>query len=241
MDPLLDRFKVREGGPVLRSNGTALVEIERRLMAGAPPERIGSDLNLEALDVVAALAALGLGRDGDDGPPLVQQAPPRPDLRAALEEPALARLVPEATRPTRLALAAGLLQIHDFWDPSHQAAQEADDLGERSYSAFWHGIGHRREPDPGNAAYWFRRVGSHPIFAPLARHAAALLGAQSDPTPEAERLIRGGAWDPFAFIDLCRSARPGSPAEGLARRLQRLEMNILIGATAEATLTRGSG
>ena len=61
----------------------------------------------------------------------------------------------------RLALAAGLLQIHDFWDASHEAAQEADDLGERDFSAYWHGIAHRREPDAGNASYWFRRVGRH--------------------------------------------------------------------------------
>lgn len=231
METLLNRIEGRDA--------SCLAEVERRLDAGESPATIGEALSLEPLDVIAALAALGLGPEGSSGPPLVQQAAPRPAWRNALSEPALAELLPGSSRAVRLALAAGLLQIHDFWDPSHNAAQEADDLGEREFSAYWHGIGHRREPDPGNAAYWFRRVGRHPLFGPLGASARELIAVQGDPAPGVDRVARGGVWDPSVFIDVCRAARPGSPAELLARRLQRLEMAMLIGPTAEAALGRG--
>jgi hypothetical protein len=137
---------------------------------------------------------------------------------------------PSATSPSRLALAAGLLQVCDFWDASHEAAQKADDLGERDYSPYWHGIAHRREPDPGNAAYWFRRVGRHPVFTPLAAAARPLLDEHGD-SGLAGRLIASGAWNPSAMIQLCTEARPGTPVETLARQLQRLEMWLLLEAT----------
>ena len=142
----------------------------------------------------------------DDGPPLVQSAPRRPLLAGAVSEPALAALLPRAPRPSRLALAAGLGQVLDFWEASHHAAQEADDLGEREFSAYWHGIAHRREPDPGNAAYWFRKAGHHPTFTDLSHAAIRIL----ERIPDAE--FRTGKWDPFAFIAFCDRARtqPGS-------------------------------
>ena len=162
--------------------------------------------------------------------------PPRPWLKTALEEPAVAKLLPGASRPARLALAAGLLQIHDFWDSSHKAAQAADDLGERGFSAYWHGIAHRREPDAGNAAYWFRRVGRHAIFGPLAQAARPILEGHGDDRWTA-RLAGRDAWDSQAMIDLCTGARPGSDQETLARRLQRLEMQLLLDATVDASIT----
>ncbi len=129
-----------------------------------------------------------------------------------------------------------MFQVHDFWDASHEAAQEADDLGERSSSAYWHGIAHRREPDSGNASYWFRRVGGrHPLFGPLAAAVRHRLEEHGDPSLTA-RLIPGGAWDPFAFIALCADGRPGPQVAGLALDLQRLEMRALLGATAAAVL-----
>ena len=186
-----------------------------RLRAGETLAEAGRALNLEPGGLILALGEAGLGLNGLGTPSLVQEAPRRPWLEPALSEEALAGLLPGAGRPERLALAAGLLQIHDFWDASHEAAQAADDLGERSSSAYWHGIAHRREPDPGNAGYWFRRVGRHPMFAPLGEAARPLLDEFGDPALT-DRLIPRGSWDPIAFIDLCRSARPGSPAASLA-------------------------
>ncbi|HKM56336.1 MAG TPA: hypothetical protein VJY33_23225 [Isosphaeraceae bacterium] len=203
--------------------------IVRRLESGEAVEALG----LSALEVITALGRIGLeGHDGL-GPALVQQTPTRPRLAAALSEPALARLLTSSTRPARLALAAGLLQIHDFWDQSHQAAQEADDLGEPSFSAYWHGIAHRREPDAGNAAYWFRRVGRHPLFEALAREATQTLQAH-DVENLGAKILAHGSWNAMAMIDLCTGVQSGSQGEIVARLLQRLEMQLLLLATISA-------
>jgi hypothetical protein len=225
---LADRVVARagDGAAVLRATGEPVADLIGRLEAGEPPARVASSPGLGPADLVAALAHDGLAPDVEGGgPPLVQSSPRRPRLASALSEPSLAELYPRASRPARLALAAGLLQVYDFWDASHHAAQEADDLGEASVSAYWHGIGHRREPDPANAAYWFRRVGRHRLFGPLADAARPVV----DDPALAARLLPRGAWDPFAFIDVCSSARAGQVP--IARELQRLEMLLLLDAS----------
>jgi hypothetical protein len=205
-----------------------------RLQAGEKPAEACRALGLGPGECVAALARAALGSDDPgDWPPLVQEAPHWPALAGSLGEEAIAGLYPQATRPARLALAAGLLQIHDFWDASHHAAQQADDLGERGFSAYWHGIAHRREPDAGNAAYWFHRVGRHPLFGRLATDARPLLEAHGDGALS-RSLLAGGTWNPQAMIDLCTAARAGSDRALLALKLQRLEMQLLLDATAGA-------
>ena len=138
----------------------------------------------------------GPGRFREPGPALVQQRPGASPCSASLSEQALAKLFPGASRPIVLALSAGLLQIHDFWDASHVAAQEADDLGEARFSAYWHGIAHRREPDAGNAAYWFRRVGRHAHLAGPGR------GGQADPR---------GSWRLRVGLPGCSDRAAGIP------------------------------
>jgi hypothetical protein len=230
MTSLWDHLALGEGEPRVRVGaGMTVNEALRRLEGG---ERFDS-LGLSGDERLAVLGFAALNGPGSLGPPLVQAHPGHPLLEPRLNEAAVGQLYPGSSRPARLALAAGLLQIHDFWEASHEAAQVADDLGERSFSAYWHGIAHRREPDAGNAAYWFRKVGRHPLFPTLSEAARPLLQVHGDDRLT-DRLLGQGVWNPSAMIDLCTEARPGTPNEALARRLQRLEMQLLLDATAAA-------
>ena len=230
MNPLQGRIVVVDGRPIVKTTGTSVDDVVRRLEGGEPTVMVAAG---EPLDLIAALAFAALGDDASEGCALVQQSPYRPRLDEALSEPELSRLFPHASQVALLALSAGLLQIHDFWEASHEAAQEADDLGERRFSAYWHAIAHRREPDPGNASYWFRRVGKHPLFPALADAAAPLLNEYGDARLTA-RLTASGGWDPAVMIELCTKSKPGTKQAALARRLQRLEMSLLLAATAKA-------
>jgi hypothetical protein len=119
---------------------------------------------------------------------------------------------------------SALWLLHDFLDESHTISQDIDTI-EGSY---WHGIMHRREPDYGNAKYWFRRVPSHPIFGPLAETGREL-AAQDKPDSAAAFLTTQSAWDPFRFVDLCEAiARGKSSAESLARQIARAEWDLLF-------------
>jgi hypothetical protein len=231
MGILRDRLAIDQTGIRLSSGGLLLAEIIGRLEAGE--SLAGKGGVLAPVDLIAVLSACALGDEQSLGPALAQEKPRQPRLAKALAEPALAAMYPSVPHAKRLALAAGLLQVHDFWDASHEAAQQADDRGERATSAYWHGIAHRREPDASNAAYWFRRVGKHPVFIPLAEAARPLFAAEGLPAL-AEKLIASGGWNPSAMTDLCTSARAGTPQERLARRIQRVEMWLLLEASFEA-------
>ncbi|MFO0956411.1 MAG: hypothetical protein U0800_02960 [Isosphaeraceae bacterium] len=226
---MLDRVRTGPEGPQI--GGVPPAEILDSLEGGEAPDRLAARLGVKPIDILAAIAVAGLGVGEDaQGPPLATSNPPRPRLAGAVSDRALAALLPDAPVLARLNIRAGLCQALDFWESSHQAAQEADDRGEKEFSAYWHGIAHRREPDPGNASYWFRRVGRHPLFASLARASTPLLAGPTG-SSMADRLIRGGSWDPFAFIEACTRSRPGTAEAALARKLQRLEMGKLLEAT----------
>jgi len=222
----MNRVEMIAGEPVLKT-GVRLAEVLARLEAGGALDRVRDALSLDTADVISALVFAALGAEDDLGPPLVQAAPHYSWAAEAASENSLAKLFPNAPRPALLALSAGLLQIHDVWDASHEAASQADDLGEHKVSAYWHGIAHRREPDAGNSAYWFRQVGPHAIFRPLWEAAQPLLAAHGDRSLT-DRLGAGGTWNPQAMIDLCTTAPHATPTEQLARRLQRLEMLTLL-------------
>jgi hypothetical protein len=218
-------------GRIEGRGGEVSAEVVARMEAGEAPVAVARSMGLGPVDLIAAIARQGLGGEGSEGPGLVHASPTQRRVANALSESSLADLLPGSTRPARLALSAGLLQIFDHWDASHTAAQEADDLGERVGSTYWHMIAHRREPDSGNAHYWARRVGRHAILEGLARAARPLMEAHGDPALTA-RLIVDGTFSPSAMIDVADRARPG-PVSTLARRLQRLEMIHLLEATVD--------
>ena len=231
MGVLRDRLVFEPDAIKLSTGELSVSQVIDRVSSGeAPSNKPGA---IAAIDWIATAAAAALGDLQSLGPALVQEKPRRAKLAKALSEPALATMFPSASHPKRLALAAGLLQVHDFWEASHDAAQQADDRGERNTSAYWHGIAHRREPDASNAAYWFRRVGRHPVFVPLAEAARPLFAETGLAALEPD-LISGGGWNANAMTSLCTTARAGTQEEQLARRLQRLEMWLVLEASFAA-------
>ena len=126
------------------------------------------------------------------------------------------------------AMKAGLLQIHDFLDASHEQSQSIEHQGCDRDGNYWHAIMHRREPDYGNSKYWFRNVGDHPIFPQLAEMAQKV-GSHYSAT-DIVASFAGGEWDPFAFVDFCQHcARTGdAKATQVAEEVQWLEMQLLL-------------
>jgi hypothetical protein len=136
--------------------------------------------------------------------------------RAELRKWKARELFPEARSPE--GAMAGLYVHFSCFGDAHGIAR---DLNTKEGS-FWHGILHRQEPDAGNAAYWFRQVGKHPVFPALARE-ARLAGYKA-----------GAEWDPFVYIDYCERARlrSGSEEERLANRVRQIEWQLLFGYCA---------
>jgi hypothetical protein len=119
---------------------------------------------------------------------------------------------------------SALWLAHDFLDESHALSQEIETVD----GSYWHAIMHRREPDYGNAKYWFRRVSDHPIFVPLAA-AARELTTEVNLDTAAEFLAKQPSWNANAFVDLCSAIAAGSSQdELLARQVARAEWQLLF-------------
>ena len=169
-------------------------------------------------------AILALDGNGDRPMPLARKTVAK--AVEALSAWNARTLFPNASSPD--AAMSGLYLYFCAYDESHKISQEI----ETAEGSFWHGILHRQEPDPGNAAYWFRRVGQHPIF-PQLRDAAAESG-----------LGAKDRWDPFAFIDFCeickKSARFYRGKTAMAIQLSRVAAPFRLLREAGAVSVRAA-
>lgn len=119
----------------------------------------------------------------------------------------------------RRDLVRGIVLLwHDRMEPAHEIAQGI----ENADGSFLHGILHRREPDYGNASYWFRRVGTHACFPKIAERTAVFLAQKHRPDLQA-KLIAHGEWDPFAFIGLCEKVASRTSDAGQISLLQAVQ------------------
>jgi hypothetical protein len=158
--------------------------------------------------------------------PLLGPGSPRREVKeqlAALDDAAIFPGKTVVDREMAACCRSGLWLLFDFLDQSHTISQDVH----TSTGSYWHGIVHRREPDYSNAKYWFRSVGSHPVFEPLCADAAELAAASD--VPEAKALAGQSQWDAFAFVDLCqKAARSGGQLEMLCREIAHAEWRLLF-------------
>jgi hypothetical protein len=132
-----------------------------------------------------------------------------------------ALFAPERVRRQDFAQAchSGLWLYHDFLEESHALCQDIATV-EGSY---WHGILHRREPDYSNAAYWFRKVGQHPVFHTLGSVTKEIAAASE------VKVAIPSPWDPFWFIGLCEACHiRKEPGQDVARLIQKREWELLF-------------
>ena len=139
---------------------------------------------------------LALDQNGQRLMPLASGSCSSEEARRLIQTHSSHDLFPGAFSPE--GAQAGLFLYFSCLEEAHRVAQDLP----TAEGSFWHGIMHRQEPDPENAAYWFRRVGRHAVFSNLRVAAAEILERYPKLDFSAE-----SRWDPFRFIEFCESAR----------------------------------
>jgi len=150
--------------------------------------------------------------------------------------------LPGGKRRETIALRAGLHLLNDSLDRAHGYAQliEDDPTG-----AYWHGLMHRMEADYSNAKYWFRQAGAHPVMNSLGIQAFSVVEASLQGghvlSQEMHNLLlsatQGRNWNASVFVDIVALQERGQGSEDageVLRKLQRLELSLLLAYTLEA-------
>ena len=225
------------GDPAVAVSAKALRE-----QAASAPDGIG----LQGLTMKVAIAGNVLFVESDSSTALPPRRWPRLTMPASGAQASRLRdfivsLSLQTMRPNSpdtIALRAGLLLLNDFFDESHSCSQSMEGHQNADY---WHAILHRREPDYGNAKYWFRHVGRHPIFGELASSLSAIWArATGSVVGKLERwqprLVTVNGWEPFAFVELCESAATDAELRTWCEEVQFVEMQLLLAATYRAAV-----
>lgn len=160
------------------------------------------------------LASLGPG-------PRVNREPLR-GLEARLQQSFSENKTPENAQ---VLIRSLVFLWHDYLDESHSISQDIESVD----GSFLHGIMHRREPDYGNAKYWYHRVREHPCFPVLAQKVETHL-TSAGAWPLKSKLIHEGVWDAFAFVDACEMALLKNDAANvrLLEQVQQIEFATLL-------------
>ena len=220
------------------SESESAMAIGLRAETGHPPDPL-SELIVRLVESADAAIVENHRRTSfprSPGPQLTMPAngPRAPWLRGTIER---MQVRGAQQSPTNLAaLKAGLFLLGDFFDDSHANSQSIEGLGAHHTGDYWHAILHRREPDYGNAKYWFRHVGRHPAFVELARSVERQLSAATGSLAATldrwrDRLVSRGHWDPLAFVDLCAAAETDAALKEWCGQVQFEEMLLLLEST----------
>lgn len=135
-------------------------------------------------------------------------------------------LAPDDELDSNPALRCGLLVWNDDLHASHEISQSL----ETPTGSFWHAIIHRREGDPSNSNYWWRRTGDHPAFKDVFTAVQGTAEQENDSLARdfAAKLNENGRWNPIEFVAACERARRSDEDDAWLRRIQVAEIRALL-------------